>query len=436
VSTEAFEQIAIMIGEMTFIGIALLAASRARAAFGASLLYILFGAIFQYASLITADASVRITPSFVVSSGSVVFFPAVLFLALYIYLTTNPLEARKVIFSVAVSNLLVLPLSLCLGLQLQSPLVVHTLEFPPSVYQFHARVVVAGSLTLLADALFLCIVYELLRRYIGSIFARLFLSLTITCAFDSLIFSVATFFGRPDFWAILGSQIAAKTVAAFVYASVLALYLHRFPFSEPQADSGELGFRKIFRILTYRQTYEELRTAAHRDSLTNAYNRRFFDESFGLQVEAAKTSELAFSMLMVDVDHFKQINDAYGHSEGDEVLRVIAQALDSNVRGSDFVCRYGGEEFAVLMPQTNLEQAAGLAERIIRAVPEACRGWRATLGHDITVTIGIASFPAEAGDAAELLKVADRRLYAGKRAGRNRTVATDEPVDREASTRS
>jgi diguanylate cyclase (GGDEF)-like protein len=141
-------------------------------------------------------------------------------------------------------------------------------------------------------------------------------------------------------------------------------------------------------------------------------------------------------MLMVDVDHFKQINDAYGHSEGDEVLRVIAQALDSNVRGSDFVCRYGGEEFAVLMPQTNLEQAAGLAERIIRAVPEACRGWRATLGHDITVTIGIASFPAEAGDAAELLKVADRRLYAGKRAGRNRTVATDEPVDREASTRS
>jgi len=391
-----------------------------------SLVYILFGGIFRYASLLTAGVYVHLTPSLVVSPGSVVFFPAVLFLALYVYLSTNPVEARKVIFSVAVANFLILPLSLCLAIQFQSPLVTRSFELPPSIDYFNAGALLAGSLALLADALILCVAYELLRRYLRWTFLRMFLALTITCGFDSLVFSLA-YVSRPDFWTLLTSQLVAKTVAAFVYAIVLALYVARFPVGEPQADTRDLGFRKLFRILTYRRSYEELRDAAHRDSLTNVYNRRFFDEKFDLQVEAAKTAELAFSMLMVDVDHFKRVNDTYGHSGGDEVLRVIAEALVSNVRGSDFVCRYGGEEFAILMPQTNRDQAAGLAERIVREIPRSCSDWRAALGSDITVTIGLASFPTEAGSARELFNLADRRLYVGKRAGRNRTVATDDP---------
>jgi diguanylate cyclase (GGDEF)-like protein len=137
-------------------------------------------------------------------------------------------------------------------------------------------------------------------------------------------------------------------------------------------------------------------------------------------------SERSLCLLMIDVDHFKRVNDTYGHAEGDIVLQLIARSIVDQLRVSDYVCRYGGEEFAVLLPQTDLAQATVLAQRIVTEMPRALStGWAGAEAGPVTVTIGVAEFPLEAHSGSELVRRADSRLYAGKDAGRNRVSASD-----------
>src|SRR5690606_26583206 len=108
----------------------------------------------------------------------------------------------------------------------------------------------------------------------------------------------------------------------------------------------------LFQVLTYRQKYEALRAQVTRDPLTGVHNRGFFDETLHAQVAAARRSRAPLTVMIVDVDRFKLINDTYGHSEGDRALREIAQTLARVARTSDVVCRYGGEEFCLILPAT------------------------------------------------------------------------------------
>ena len=127
--------------------------------------------------------------------------------------------------------------------------------------------------------------------------------------------------------------------------------------------------------------------------------------------------------MIVDVDHFKRINDEHGHAEGDRALRVIAQALAGAARASDIVCRYGGEEFCLVLPATALDSAAQLAGRIREEIPAACARAAIADGARITVTIGLAACPDDGADADTLMSAADKRLYQGKSAGRDRVVS-------------
>jgi diguanylate cyclase (GGDEF)-like protein len=127
--------------------------------------------------------------------------------------------------------------------------------------------------------------------------------------------------------------------------------------------------------------------------------------------------------MLADIDHFKRINDAHGHAEGDRALRAIAQALTEAVRASDIVCRYGGEEFCVILPGTPPEPALQLAERVREAVPAACIRARIAGGARITVTVGMAACPRDGSELEALMRAADQRLYRGKEAGRDRVVA-------------
>jgi diguanylate cyclase (GGDEF)-like protein len=127
---------------------------------------------------------------------------------------------------------------------------------------------------------------------------------------------------------------------------------------------------------------------------------------------------------MVDVDNFKRINDSYGHAEGDRALRVIARALVRVARASDIACRYGGEEFCVILPGTPLESAAQLAARIRLEVPAACMREDIAGRTRITVTIGIAVCPDDGTESDVLMRVADQQLYRGKEEGRDRVVTS------------
>jgi diguanylate cyclase (GGDEF)-like protein len=168
-----------------------------------------------------------------------------------------------------------------------------------------------------------------------------------------------------------------------------------------------------------------LKVQITRDALTGVYNRGFFDETLAALLARSRRTGSPVTLLMIDIDHFKQLNDAYGHGAGDQALAAVASVLMASSRAADVVCRYGGEEFGVLLPDTELESGRHLAERISAAVPAGlARHGARWSGRPVTVTIGLASFPTEAATADELVQLADRRLYAGKAGGRNRVVSS------------
>ncbi len=166
-----------------------------------------------------------------------------------------------------------------------------------------------------------------------------------------------------------------------------------------------------------RRESTRLRTDAGTDTLTGLANRRTFDDALANLLHGQREQDAAFCLLMLDLDKFKTYNDTFGHTGGDEVLRITGRLLHASVRPSDRVARYGGEEFAVLLPNTGIAQAGEVAARILEAFRDFAWPQR-----PITISIGIAQ--STAGDTATtLIQRADAALYAAKHGGRNRAVA-------------
>jgi diguanylate cyclase (GGDEF)-like protein len=159
----------------------------------------------------------------------------------------------------------------------------------------------------------------------------------------------------------------------------------------------------------------EVRAAT--DALTGLPNNRAVQDTVRRMVAQASRSVMPLSAALLDLDHFKQVNDAYGHSRGDEVLATVATAISSSLRESDFVGRYGGEEFVILLPDTGKEQARIVAEKVRAAVAATTPPG---LERPVTASLGVATAPDDAGDAESLVRAADRALYAAKRNGRDR----------------
>lgn len=162
---------------------------------------------------------------------------------------------------------------------------------------------------------------------------------------------------------------------------------------------------------------------AHTDALTGLHNHGYFQQVTRRAISQAQRYGEPVSLTMIDIDHFKQFNDTWGHPAGDDILRLLARFFRESTRESDLAARYGGEEFALLMPRTSPSDAYMLAERL-RARVDAELEFVAPDGrqHPLTASFGVASFPLHAADAKTLIAAADAALYAAKRQGRNRTV--------------
>jgi two-component system cell cycle response regulator len=160
------------------------------------------------------------------------------------------------------------------------------------------------------------------------------------------------------------------------------------------------------------------------DPLTGLYNRRYLDAHLASAIDRARLLAKPVCVLLFDIDHFKQINDTYGHDAGDDVLREFSERLRRGVRGIDLVARYGGEEFLLVMPETDAAFAGSVAERLRGDVEKDAFATRAGATIPVTVSIGIAEWLGPSDNAEELVKRADAALYAAKRAGRNRVVAS------------
>jgi two-component system, cell cycle response regulator len=170
---------------------------------------------------------------------------------------------------------------------------------------------------------------------------------------------------------------------------------------------------------------EKVRQLASRDGLTGMFNRRAFEERLSSELTRSERYGGNFAILMIDIDHFKAVNDEFGHLLGDEVLKHAATIFSHQLRKVDPICRFGGEEFAIILPATNLESAAGVAEKLRRAFhAHEFSG----IPRPVTISIGVASYPEHGTSRDALVRAADKALYQAKQDGRNRVATAELPT--------
>jgi diguanylate cyclase (GGDEF)-like protein len=175
---------------------------------------------------------------------------------------------------------------------------------------------------------------------------------------------------------------------------------------------------------TLRQKNVELHEISITDSLTRLYNRKHLMETLDREVTRSERYSHPFSLLIIDIDHFKKYNDTYGHLAGDEVLRRLASVFKETIRSSDYAARYGGEEFIIILPEISPEQGVEAAERIRRKVGEQ-RFEGDGEAIEVTISVGVASYPENGKDAETVIRNADEALYEAKKLGRNQVILAD-----------
>lgn len=171
--------------------------------------------------------------------------------------------------------------------------------------------------------------------------------------------------------------------------------------------------------LTLRETLQHQSTV---DPLTGLYNRRYFDESLRRELVRANRLKAPLAIVMIDLDHFKRINDTYGHDGGDMVLKAAAKAIRERARASDIACRYGGEELVLVLPECSAHDAAACAEKIRQSIGAISLSHSGTVISGVSASFGIAAWPVHGTEGNELIKTADHALYAAKKTGRNKVV--------------
>ncbi|MGI6393596.1 MAG: GGDEF domain-containing protein [bacterium] len=203
----------------------------------------------------------------------------------------------------------------------------------------------------------------------------------------------------------------------------------KFDAVKSQATPIKMIYKVVSSVLNNLEMYEKVEELSNIDGLTGLYNRRYFQEMIERMVTESSRTGMPLSIIMLDIDHFKAVNDTYGHKAGDDVIRFLSRTVKNNVRKVDVAARYGGEEFVVLLYNTNADGAARLAEKIRMLVKDSTVN---TDGSQITVTssFGVSSFPGLSLSSGDLVKNADEALYFSKKNGRNKvTVFSKEIID-------
>lgn len=175
----------------------------------------------------------------------------------------------------------------------------------------------------------------------------------------------------------------------------------------------------IVKYLIKSRDFEQQYKLATTDGLTELYNHRYFQEQMKMQVEQAKRYETNFSLIIIDIDHFKKFNDTFGHQSGDAVLRQVAMTLKRNVRATDIVCRYGGEEMSIILPNIGKDEAYSTAQKICKRVSERTFKLSGDRESRVTISLGVATFPYDGTEASAIIEAADKKLYNAKHNGRN-----------------
>ncbi|MCA0257801.1 MAG: GGDEF domain-containing protein [Proteobacteria bacterium] len=354
------------------------------------------------------------------SPGSSVLFAGKLMLILMLYIREDAATVRQPIYGLFIGNLVMVAMAFILQYQVVAG--VSSGAVPDAGFlKEMGWLMLWGTTLLYVDSLGIILLYERLgRRFPRSSVLRFVIAGAIMLTFDQVgFFSVLhVFLGVPV--AVFWDGWAAKIFALILYSVLYAgdLYLRHakpaFGTSRPLAD--------IFGDLTFRERYENLLAKSGRDSLTGAFDRNRLEEDSPALINHCLHSGAPVSLVMLDVDHFKLVNDRFGHIEGDRVLRVMAEQLQAALRAEDSLYRFGGEEFVVVLPRVGHEEAMALAERLRQTVESRLS---TPDGKAVTISCGVATGPADGQAFHDLMLRADERLYFAKGNGRNRVCGRE-----------
>ncbi|MDD5060318.1 MAG: diguanylate cyclase [Candidatus Omnitrophica bacterium] len=214
-------------------------------------------------------------------------------------------------------------------------------------------------------------------------------------------------------------NVLVLTGYSFISSAIEAMEAGAYGYITKPLNSSEIRITveravERFFLLSTSDDKDYLVDLAIKDGLTGLFNRRYFNELINIEIKRLSRSPASLSLLMLDIDNFKNYNDTKGHQAGDELLKGAAKILKSSVRSVDMVCRYGGEEFIIILPQTDKSAAQIIAERV-----------RVQIGLYLptTVSIGVSTFPDDSRETEQLIKKADNALYQAKQTGKNKWCA-------------
>ncbi|ADZ71839.1 GGDEF domain-containing protein [Polymorphum gilvum] len=356
-------------------------------------------------------------PFGIISPGSTVLFSGKLLMILLLYIKEDAALVRQPIYGLLIGNFLIVGLVMVLRSHETVSVVPGRLPDIGFVDEM-GWLMVWGTVLLFLDAIAIILLYERLgtwlTRHVG---LRFLICGAAVLTFDQAGFFLALHYVSGAPMEVLFGGWAAKMSATVVYTVFFMAYLRLFKDKDLHAEP--LPFRDVFHVLTYRERYEDLLKTANTDFLTGVSHRRQFDTQAPALLERALDARHPASLFVLDIDHFKKVNDSYGHQAGDEVLATIARVLRDNQRSDDAIFRYGGEEFVILSARLGAEAALSIAERLRRTIAEVTRD---AFLEPVTVSIGVAIAPQEGTTLEGLFERADSRLYEAKARGRNCVV--------------
>jgi len=419
----------LLVGEAALYFAAMATLFRLRRHFGLGVFLCALGSLHFLETYLAAIFYIAAPFGTALSPGSIILFTGKLIMLLLLYIREDAEAVRQPIYGLLFGNLLIVALIWVIRQHdIVAPVPGQLPDFP--FLNQMGGLMVWGTILLFIDSILLILLYERSAAWLGrNVTARIAISAAIVLSFDQLGFFLALYYFVGVPMEVLYGGWIGKMAATLVYAAFTGAYLRWF-----ESEGGKLELRPrladVFDALTYRERYQALLEQTGRDGLTGLYDRGRLERQGPLRVADAVAVHKPISLILVDIDGFKAINDKRGHSSGDQVLRMIGTKLSETMRSSDSIFRYGGDEFVVLGEGMSHDAALAAAERLRRAIET----FSAADGTQVTVSIGVATCPTDATTLSTLFASADARLYDAKFSGRNRVVGRPNVKPRSDST--
>jgi diguanylate cyclase (GGDEF)-like protein len=358
-------------------------------------------------------------PFGVISPGSSVLFSGKLMMILLLYVKEDAAVVRAPIYGLLAGNFLTVGLGFILSHHQTIGVVPGRIADLAFIDEM-GWLMLWGTTLLYVDSLAVILLYERLGRVFRRNTAlRFFVSGVVVLTFDQIGFYAALHLLNDAPIEVFWGGWIAKMMAASAYAVLITIYLHYSRISAVPVSPRPIA--DIFADLTFRERYEDLLDRSGRDALTGIYDRSRLEFEAPRVLAAMLAAGKPMALMIIDADHFKDVNDRFGHLAGDGVLKETAACLQRALRGGDRLFRFGGEEFVVICEDISPAVTAERAEALRRTVEAEIRR---PDGVPVTVSIGVANSLNDGVTLNALLSAADTRLYAAKHAGRNRILAS------------